>query len=153
MENTIKNNNVEHGCRINHLVYISHANKLFSCEELLHLLKIARKRNQENGITGLLLYKDGSFMQVLEGSVNDIETVFASIKGDARHSRVRTLLYGPITSRMFNQWYMGFYNIDNLDSNEFEGFSHYLRNAHSIQGLIDHPSDALKILEYFRARS
>jgi hypothetical protein len=49
------------------LVYVSSAIYIFTQEELLILLDQCVELNKNNGITGMLLYKDGNFMQVLEG--------------------------------------------------------------------------------------
>lgn len=49
------------------LVYVSSAVVPFSKAELLSLLTKSRENNSKVGLTGLLIYKDGSFMQVLEG--------------------------------------------------------------------------------------
>ncbi len=49
------------------LVYVSSATLLFPGEDLRALLATSRKNNAELGVTGMLLYKDGNFIQILEG--------------------------------------------------------------------------------------
>ena len=51
------------------MAYVSTASKLFDPAELRDMLKESNLRNKEAGITGMLLYKDGQFMQVLEGKI------------------------------------------------------------------------------------
>jgi hypothetical protein len=56
------------------LVYASSAKQLFSEEDLTALLQQSRDNNTRLGLSGLLLYKDGNFMQVLERP-DDVLTV------------------------------------------------------------------------------
>ena len=54
-----------------YLIYVSSAIKLMHDDELLLLLEKARENNSRLGITGMLLYKEGNFMQMLEGGKED----------------------------------------------------------------------------------
>lgn len=76
--------------------------------ELEHILAAARRNNVRDGITGALLFTEGSFAQALEGSLADIEAALARIERDPRHDHVRTLELGPITARDFPAWSMAF---------------------------------------------
>jgi hypothetical protein len=95
-----------------HLVYASTATKPFSVGELLEVLHQARKNNADIGVTGLLLYKDGAFMQVLEGEEDAVQSLYAEILRDGRHCDVRTLVAMPVGERQFPNWSMGFKNLD-----------------------------------------
>jgi hypothetical protein len=55
------------------IVYVSSALKPFSKTDLLTLLEKSRENNTSLGISGMLLYKDGNFMQVLEGESSGSE--------------------------------------------------------------------------------
>ncbi len=81
------------------LVYVSSATRPFSGEDLRVLLETCRKNNAELGVTGMLLYKDGNFMQVLEGDERKVRTLYEKISGDARHKDDIVLLQGPVTER------------------------------------------------------
>src|SRR5437870_652135 len=94
------------------LVYASSAVKLCSRPDLLRLLEKAHRNNTRDGITGLLLYKDGNFMQALEGPEETVLRTFARISRDPRHHGVMTLLDGPLTERQFPSWSMGFRNLE-----------------------------------------
>ena len=96
------------------LVYASTATELLPSRELLELLRQARDHNATMGITGLLLYKKGIFMQALEGDETAVRALYAKIGRDARHHHVSTLLAIPTTERQFPQWSMGFKSIGEL---------------------------------------
>ncbi|MDD1616107.1 MAG: hypothetical protein CG439_1226 [Methylococcaceae bacterium NSP1-2] len=116
------------------LVYVSVATKEMNDDDLLSLLEQSRTFNKANGLTGLLLYKERFFIQVLEGEESIIDALFERIKADTRHFNVLLILKNPIIERDFEQWAMGFKspNLDKLK--KIPGFSNYM--------LLD-PSDTL----------
>ena len=75
-----------------YLVYVSAASKPFSEEELLELLEASRLHNEGKNITGLLLYCEGQFIQVLEGARSDVDSLFERICVDTRHKAVQKLM-------------------------------------------------------------
>lgn len=76
--------------------------------ELDHILRAARRNNAAAGITGALLYSDGCFAQVLEGSLSRLEVMFEKIGLDDRHHEVTLLHFKPLERRVFGQWSMAF---------------------------------------------
>jgi len=98
-----------------HLIYVSTAVVPMDDDDLVSLLRQARARNDRCQITGMLLYKDGHFMQVLEGEEETVMKVFADIQKDRRHKSVDTLRTEYIQFRNFPDWSMNFVNVDNLD--------------------------------------
>ncbi len=58
------------------LTYVSSAVRPFAEDELADLLAVSRQNNARLGITGMLLYKDGNFMQVLEGEEAEVRTLY-----------------------------------------------------------------------------
>ena len=58
------------------VVYASAAVEAFSEVQLVQLLARARTNNERLGVTGLLLYDEGSFLQVLEGDAKVIELLY-----------------------------------------------------------------------------
>lgn len=108
------------------LVYVSTATRLLTKEELRDLLKASTRRNARRGITGLLLYKDGNFMQVLEGEEQEVRRLFEKISQDSRHHGVITLLQGPISERYFPNSFMAFRDLDSPESKALPGYSEFL---------------------------
>ncbi len=77
-------------------------------EDILAILAKSRRNNARDGVTGALLFSTGCFAQVLEGPVDAVETAFERIQCDERHSDVTVLQAGPIATRDFPDWSMGF---------------------------------------------
>lgn len=94
------------------LVYVSAAVDHFSDDALQELLKRARHKNAQLGVTGLLLYSDGSFMQCLEGPRPTVSALFETISRDPRHHQVMTLVDEPVEQREFGEWAMAFRRVD-----------------------------------------
>jgi hypothetical protein len=128
-------------------VYVSSAVLLFSDEDLKNLLEVSRRRNQECGVTGLLLYVRGNFIQLLEGRQEDVLATRARIEADKRHRGIVPLLEGWSEKREFPDWSMGFELVREEDRATLPGLSDFLeRNSDpSAQ-----QSGALKLLEFFR---
>ncbi len=135
------------------LVYVSKAVKLFSEEDHIALLKEARSFNSGLGITGMLLYKDMSFMQLIEGPKDIVKELFTKIEGDCRHTRIEVLLEESILERQFGDWSMGFANLKKATLSQEQGYSDFLKNEDSLQKLGKEPNLALKLLLCFRAYS
>lgn len=93
------------------LIYSSAARHLFGRKELAHLLAKSRSNNLKNGITGMLLYADGSFFQVLEGEPERVDRLFEAIRSDRRHKNVTIIIREPIARRSFGDWTMGYADI------------------------------------------
>lgn len=122
------------------LVYISSAIRLMTEAELSELLLKSRQNNDRVGGTGLLLYKDGNFMQVLEGEELEVATVHARIMEDTRHKDIPTLLRDPIDARNFGQWSMAFQDIDLLGDAERNAFSPFMNE----------PQKSMRLLQSFK---
>jgi len=97
------------------LVYVSSSVQPFTSSELLQLLDKARRNNEKLAIAGILLYKDGDFMQALEGEEEPVHSLSARIAKDPRHKDIRILLNGACTEREFPDWSMGFRNLNDLN--------------------------------------
>ena len=91
-----------------HVLYRSHATAPSSERALADLLAAARPYNAAQQITGLLLYHDRRFVQVLEGPEAAVRALYARIRQDPRHSHVVTVSEGPGPGRRFGAWGMAF---------------------------------------------
>jgi len=133
-----------------HVVYVSFAQKDLSEKELQYLLKEIRGKNAEQGITGLLLYNEGSFIQVIEGSEEIIQRVFKSISQDNRHTNVVKLLEEPIKNRAFPDWTMGFRRISDAQSSSIPGFSDFMHRENPVQTIQNSTEQVIYLLNSFR---
>ena len=109
-----------------HLVYVSSAVSQFTDEQLEALLAESRANNERVGITGMLLHKDGNFMQVLEGEEGTVMEVHGRIARDMRHRDLVTMIKEPISERKFPDWTMGFGNLDDPRVRALPGYSDFL---------------------------
>lgn len=90
------------------LVYTSSAAQPVSDDDLRELLASSRRENERAGITGLLLYRGGRYVQFLEGREADVRELYERIAGDPRHDRVRVVVDGHPQRRSFQDWSMGY---------------------------------------------
>jgi hypothetical protein len=133
------------------LVYASAASRPFDAPELAALLAGSRERNGKRGLTGMLLYKDGWFMQVLEGEERAVQRTFRRISRDKRHRYVRVLAETPIAAREFPEWTMGFSEITDESLREIPGYDGFLERASTGPSWAT-PSRARVLLDWFRLR-
>ena len=127
------------------IIYVSSAIEPFSNEQLVDLLALARAKNSEKHITGMLLYHDGDFMQVIEGEKNAVLTLFAKLCLDPRHQNVMTLMEGEVEARSFSEWSMGFKVLSDDAAASLDGFDDFMKNPLSEEPLSG-TSDKAKIM-------
>ncbi len=96
-------------------LYASRAANPVAADALDVILKQSRTNNPRSGITGMLCFANGIFVQVLEGGREEVCTLLSSIYRDPRHSAVQILLFEEITERRFRDWAMGQVNIDKIN--------------------------------------
>ena len=85
--------------------------------DLNHILAAARQRNLSQGITGMLFYYRGEFVQILEGEKESVENVYAKFIGpDSRHTALNKVCENTISHRSFNKWSMGFVGAAEIES-------------------------------------
>ena len=104
------------------LIYASSAAKLFSPGELFEMLASFREKNLRLKLTGLLLYKQGSFMQAIEGDEDTVRGLYDEIREDPRHHGVSTLAAIGIAERQFPKWSMGFENLGDTNIGLVPGY-------------------------------
>jgi hypothetical protein len=108
------------------LTYLSTATERFSDAELRDLLEDSRNRNHAVGLTGMLLYVGGHFIQTLEGPDGVVDATYERIARDSRHRDVFTALREETESRTFPDWSMGFESVSAEAAAVLPGFNDYL---------------------------
>ncbi|MTI21569.1 BLUF domain-containing protein [Fulvivirga sp. RKSG066] len=96
---------------MHYLVYTSIAKGNPSERDLETLLFQSQRNNSRVNITGLLLYVDGKFVQVLEGEKRKVQQLYKVIKKDDRHRDVNLIIDGEKEERDYSGWYMGYRSI------------------------------------------
>lgn len=89
---------------IGSLTYQSTASSIPSASDLQDLAAKARARNRSAGVTGMLLYENGRFLQTLEGPPAGLDSVWASIRRDERHKQIDILSQHIVSARLFSDW-------------------------------------------------
>ncbi|MGA0558174.1 BLUF domain-containing protein [Larkinella sp. VNQ87] len=90
------------------IVYLSSSKGLLDEEELETILEQSRKKNSQLGITGVLLYYDGSIIQALEGSEEKVKALFETISRDRRHWHIVKMISQRVEKKVFGDWSMAF---------------------------------------------
>lgn len=131
------------------VVYISQTKGPISEDEVQGILEHARGSNARLDITGLLLFKSGHFLQILEGQEDRVLNLLGKISVDSRHENLKVLYEGLGTVRFFSKWSMRYRNVSEFDL--------YLRDR--IEDLVGHisrgetlydPNDVLLLFEKMR---
>ena len=98
------------------LIYTCAFTNPLSCTDLESIAQLSRKRNLDRNITGILLCKDGSALQVLEGEKYAVLALYETIKSDPPVTNLLTLIQRTAQEREFPNWSMGFKNADNSEA-------------------------------------
>jgi adenylate cyclase len=94
------------------LTYISTASDL-TIEELNQIGEVSTANNQRHNITGVLLYLNGIFFQIIEGEETKIDPLYDKIIADQRHTDILCLkTESDIKQRLFPNWAMKTINLN-----------------------------------------
>jgi hypothetical protein len=99
-----------------YMIYRSVATDSPNEASLLKMLEWAREANAKRGVTGMLLYQNGRYMQMLEGEEATVRELFDKISRDPRHHLVKIVASGTTAKRHFNDWSMGFRDMDQVSN-------------------------------------
>lgn len=100
---------------LSQLVYVSNRKSNCTAEEIEKILESCKKNNPPLQITGVLLYSDNKFIQLVEGEAKVIMGLYDKIKKDDRHSNVVMISYNPIHEKSFPSWHMAKRAISSTD--------------------------------------
>ena len=133
------------------LVYVSSAKTKFSQAELKALLDQSREKNARLGLSGILLYHDGNFMQLLEGEEKQVRSLYTRIAEDPRHGGFIILISGPVAERTFPDWTMAFRNMASAEVKALPGYNSFMNHDARGDTFPTNPNRALSLLRTFRA--
>jgi hypothetical protein len=118
------------------IAYTSQAIGQFSKRNLLDLLHYARAFNKIDNITGVLMHREGAFLQVLEGSSEDVGDLLSRILSDPRHNKIKIILDASVDRRLFSNWTMGCADFDKPELSLIPGIRTDLRDPQVIKDII-----------------
>jgi hypothetical protein len=90
------------------IIYSSEAATPMQTDDLLELLEHARRSNAAKGITGALIYADGTFLQILEGDKTLLQDLMVRIQRDVRHESLVVLRESEVPTAIFGSWKMAY---------------------------------------------
>jgi hypothetical protein len=135
------------------IVYSSSAAQLFGDEELGSLLALSRQNNLRTGLTGMLLYRGGYFLQVIEGPADVLRERMSIIAADSRHLDVRVLLQETIGERQFPDWTMAYEPVPDASAEDIPGYRTTFSDLEG-RGDSQHSVAALReLVAWFRDRA
>lgn len=111
------------GTGLHRAVYMSAAAGVLTGFDLDRILLRAKAANPSHGVTGLLLFHEGAFLQAIEGPQAGVTTLMQRIRRDRRHTNLITLESGPIEARAFPKHPMHYVAPRNLTPGERQAFS------------------------------
>lgn len=127
------------------LIYVSH---LCADESVLASIHShAVRNNTAHTLSGMLLYSNGRFLQVLEGERKDVHHTFGYIKQDPRHDHVTLVSEKEIAEKSFSHWNMGFKHLHKEELLAFPEYAAYLDS--SFENIKGNPGTALAMLKAF----
>ena len=95
-----------------YIIYLSTGTKQFTEDDLTVILSKSVANNTRDNVTGVMLYHEGNFIQLLEGEKEAIFDTFKRINNDDRHTAISTIASGESNQRNFPDWAMGFKSIN-----------------------------------------
>jgi Sensors of blue-light using FAD len=119
-----------------HCIYCSASTSgAFSPADLATLLAECREKNSKAELTGMLLYSEGTFFQVIEGDRSVVENLLERLTKDKRHKRVTKIILEPIEERAFTQWTMAYAKVTRQELAAIPGLSDFFTQGLSYMEL------------------
>jgi hypothetical protein len=132
------------------ITYISRATEPMTAEQLLALLQQCLVNNASSGVTGMLLYGNETFLQVLEGEDKVVDRLVEKIKNDPRHFKVQFLHRRPIERRQYTDWSMGFKRVSDNELQHIEGLRNFGERDFNFEYLVQHDNVVEVLTDHYR---
>lgn len=131
--------------------YLSRASSPFSSEQLLALLQQCHANNTARGITGMLFYGNGTFLQVIEGDGTVVDELVGRIARDPRHDDIRILSRKAIERREHPDWTMGFERVTEAGLRDVAGLRDFAESDFTPEVLAARKDVVDTLMDRFRA--
>jgi hypothetical protein len=130
--------------------YLSRSTTPLSAADLLALLQHCHASNPARGITGMLFYGNGTFLQVIEGEATAVDELIGRIARDPRHEDVRILGRRNLMHREYPDWSMGFERVTDAALRGIEGVRDFTAADFTPAGLAAREDIVETLMERFR---
>jgi Sensors of blue-light using FAD len=119
------------------LLYVSRLVQNNGNDAIEQILSESRLHNPPLGITGILVYGDGLFLQAIEGGRQQVSQLYNHITRDKRHTDVVLLHFEEITERRFGSWTMGQVNLAKVNTSVLLKYSETAElNPYGVSGAV-----------------
>ena len=132
------------------ITYLSSATRAMSQADLEDILRTARENNARLGITGMLLYGNKTFIQILEGEEDVVHELVKTIKRDPRHTNFQIVKQKPIEQHEYADWSMGFKRVSGEDFEAVKGLEQFEEKDFNATFLEGHASIVDSLMDHFR---
>jgi hypothetical protein len=132
------------------IAYISTATQPMTTEQLIDLLQQSFENNTATGVTGMLIFGNATFLQVLEGEERVVDGLYEKIKKDPRHNSPSLLHRKPIQRRQYDDWTMGFKRVAGKELQGIEGLRDFSETDFNSEYLKLNTAVADSIMDHFR---
>lgn len=131
------------------LIYTSKSRGEMSLCQLDNILTAAREKNDDHAVTGVLVYHNGEFAQLLEGDQDEVMRIYSRIARDPRHHDVKIVWEASVRHRSFEDWKMGFVDIRHMDLAQHRRGVYHIRDMDGLSNLFakDHGNTGLYFLK------
>ncbi|MEM7465523.1 MAG: BLUF domain-containing protein [Pseudomonadota bacterium] len=134
-------------------MYSSIADPALTQQDIASLVQRARRYNEQESITGLLLFHDGVFLQVLEGDRKKISNLFEKkLMRDQRHSALTLFYDQELAERQFRYWYLAFSDLSKQVTRISSPVRKSLSGKHGLYELTNNTSRALELVQQIHRR-
>lgn len=135
------------------LMYTSVAASEVDVDVIKEILQTGRRNNEQQKITGLLLYHEGTFLQVLEGDRKAISNLFEKkLMRDPRHTSVNLIHDEALSNRQFRYWHLAFSNLDDPMLQISQPYREFLNGERALFNLTNNPPKALDLVRQIHRR-
>lgn len=130
------------------IIYTSKASEPLSKRGLLDMHHESRVFNSIDNISGVLMQREGTFIQVIEGDSENVDDLFTRIQNDSRHKEIKLIQDSSAASRLFSNWAMGCVDFDEPELSLIPGIRTDLSDPQVIEDIVIHlPEIATYLLE------
>ena len=131
------------------LLYLSVASVRLAQNDLTNLLGTCRQYNAAHGLTGLLIYANGHWIEFLEGDQKDVDGLMTQIEQDPRHRDIEVIEKGTASAREFQDWSMAFLEHATPEVRALPGYSTFLEESIDWEAP-EQTGRGLQMLNYFK---
>lgn len=133
------------------VTYLSRESDPFTAQALVDLLEHCKRNNPTLGVTGMLMYANGTFLQTLEGETDTVEALLGRIERDSRHRDFRVIKREAVQGRLYENWSMGFERLTQATLQDVPALKAFQLEDFNPEHLSAHPAVVENLLERHRS--